>query len=66
MKCPFCGDTENKVVDSRLSKDASVIRRRRQCLACDQRFTTYERLEELATYVIKKTARARSLTATSC
>lgn len=54
MKCPFCGDTENKVVDSRLSKDASVIRRRRQCLACDQRFTTYERLEELATYVIKK------------
>lgn len=54
MKCPFCGYVENKVVDSRLSKDAAVIRRRRQCLSCDQRFTTYERLEELATYVIKK------------
>ncbi|KMY67035.1 NrdR family transcriptional regulator [Desulfocarbo indianensis] len=54
MKCPFCGHTDNKVVDSRVSKDASVIRRRRQCLECDQRFTTYERVEELETYVIKK------------
>lgn len=54
MKCPFCTAVENKVVDSRVSKDASVIRRRRQCLECGQRFTTYERVEELETYVIKK------------
>jgi transcriptional repressor NrdR len=45
---------DNKVVDSRVSKDASVIRRRRQCLDCGQRFTTYERVEELETYVVKK------------
>ena len=54
MKCPFCGHHDNKVVDSRVSKDASVIRRRRQCLDCGQRFTTYERVEALDTYVIKK------------
>ena len=54
MKCPFCNHADNKVVDSRVSKDASVIRRRRQCLDCGQRFTTYERVEELDTYVIKK------------
>jgi transcriptional repressor NrdR len=45
---------DNKVVDSRVSKDAAVIRRRRQCLECGQRFTTYEKLEELETYVVKK------------
>lgn len=54
MRCPFCGHVDNKVVDSRVSKDATVIRRRRQCLDCGQRFTTYERVEELETYVIKK------------
>ncbi len=54
MKCPFCGHVDNKVVDSRVSKDAAVIRRRRQCLDCGQRFTTYERVEELETFVIKK------------
>jgi len=54
VKCPFCGHHDNKVVDSRVSKDASVIRRRRQCLDCGQRFTTYERVEALDTYVIKK------------
>ncbi|MFH1061134.1 MAG: transcriptional regulator NrdR [Pseudomonadota bacterium] len=54
MKCPFCAHVDNKVVDSRVSKDASVIRRRRQCLDCGQRFTTYERVEELETYVVKK------------
>jgi transcriptional repressor NrdR len=54
VRCPFCGQTDNKVVDSRVSKDASVIRRRRECLACHQRFTTYERVEEQETYVIKK------------
>jgi len=54
VKCPFCGHNDNKVVDSRVSKDASVIRRRRQCLQCGQRFTTYERVEEMETYVVKK------------
>ncbi len=54
MRCPFCGHNDNKVVDSRVSKDASVIRRRRHCLHCDQRFTTYERVEEMETYVVKK------------
>lgn len=54
MKCPYCGEVDNKVVDSRVSKDAAVIRRRRQCLECGQRFTTYEKLEELETYVVKK------------
>jgi transcriptional repressor NrdR len=54
VRCPFCGHADNKVVDSRVSKDATVIRRRRQCLDCGQRFTTYERVEELETYVIKK------------
>ena len=54
MRCPFCGKLDNKVVDSRVSKDASVIRRRRQCQDCSQRFTTYERVEEMETYVVKK------------
>ena len=54
MKCPFCGYHDNKVVDSRVSKDATVIRRRRQCLECNQRFTTYERVEELETFVVKR------------
>ncbi len=54
MRCPFCAKLDNKVVDSRVSKDASVIRRRRQCQDCGQRFTTYERVEEMDTYVIKK------------
>jgi transcriptional repressor NrdR len=54
VRCPFCAKLDNKVVDSRVSKDASVIRRRRQCQDCGQRFTTYERVEEMDTYVIKK------------
>ncbi|RJX36198.1 MAG: transcriptional repressor NrdR [Desulfarculus sp.] len=54
MRCPFCAKLDNKVVDSRVSKDASVIRRRRQCQDCGQRFTTYERVEEMETYVVKK------------
>ena len=54
MKCPFCGHVDNKVVDSRMSKDASEVRRRRECLSCQQRFTTYERVEEIEVYVIKK------------
>ncbi len=57
MKCPFCQEKENKVIDSRLSKDAQVIRRRRECLECGRRFTTYERIEEVLPLVIKKDGR---------
>ena len=54
MKCPFCGEIDNKVIDSRLSKDASVIRRRRECLICKRRFTTYEQIEEIPIMIVKK------------
>lgn len=54
MRCPYCGSSEDKVVDSRAIKDDSEIRRRRECLACSRRFTTYERIEETAPIVIKK------------
>ena len=54
MKCPFCGDEESKVVDSRHSEDNQSIRRRRECLACQRRFTTYEILESLPIIVIKR------------
>ena len=54
MKCPFCRHLENKVIDSRMSKDGSVIRRRRECLGCQRRFTTHERIEEIMPMVIKK------------
>ncbi len=57
MRCPVCGKIEDKVIDSRLAKDNTVIRRRRQCLACLKRFTTYERIEEVLPYVIKKDGR---------
>ncbi len=57
MKCPFCSDLQNKVIDSRLSKDHNVIRRRRECLVCSKRFTTYERIEEILPLVIKKDGR---------
>ena len=57
MKCPFCSEIENKVIDSRLSKDASVIRRRRECLTCSRRFTTYEHIEEIPIMIIKKDGR---------
>jgi transcriptional repressor NrdR len=57
MKCPFCGEIDNKVIDSRLSKDASVIRRRRECLICSRRFTTYEHIEEVPIMIIKKDGR---------
>lgn len=57
MKCPFCADLENKVIDSRLSKEGQVIRRRRECLACGRRFTTYERVEETMPLVVKKDGR---------
>lgn len=57
MKCPFCGETENRVVDSRLSKDKTEIRRRRECLGCARRFTTFERLEDIPVMVVKKDGR---------
>jgi len=57
MKCPFCGEIENKVIDSRLGKDANVIRRRRECLLCNRRFTTYEHIEEIPIMIVKKDGR---------
>ncbi len=55
MKCPFCGDTDTRVVDSRATDENSAIRRRRECVNCAERFTTYERVEETPIIVIKKT-----------
>jgi transcriptional repressor NrdR len=57
MKCPFCTELENKVIDSRLSNQGAIIRRRRECLACARRFTTYERVEEILPMVVKKDGR---------
>ncbi|MBI2425124.1 MAG: transcriptional repressor NrdR [Candidatus Hydrogenedentes bacterium] len=57
MRCPFCGHSNGRVVDSRSSKEGDAIRRRRECLNCDRRFTTYERIEEVAQMVIKKDGR---------
>ena len=57
MKCPFCGHPDHKVVDSRTSSDGQAIRRRRECLACERRFTTYEHVEEQRLMVIKKDGR---------
>lgn len=57
MKCPFCAGLDNKVIDSRLSKDGNVVRRRRECLNCHRRFTTHERVEEIMPVVIKKDGR---------
>ncbi len=60
MKCPFCAEVENKVIDSRLSNQGAVIRRRRECLGCQRRFTTYERVEEILPMVVKKDGRRES------
>ncbi|MGQ9618309.1 MAG: transcriptional regulator NrdR [Candidatus Aminicenantia bacterium] len=57
MKCPYCGYQEDKVIDSRQFKDGSSIRRRRECLKCGKRFTTYERIEDIPMMVIKKDGR---------
>lgn len=54
MKCPFCGETDSKVIDSRPAEDGSSIRRRRQCNVCKKRFTTYEKVETIPLIVIKK------------
>lgn len=60
MKCPYCSNTDNKVIDSRLSKDGRTIRRRRECLDCERRFTTCERLEEILPMIVKKDGRRES------
>lgn len=57
MHCPFCGCLDSKVIDSRASEEGNAIRRRRECLACQKRFTTYERVEETPLIVIKKDGR---------
>lgn len=57
MKCPFCGENDNKVIDSRVSKEGNAIRRRRECLLCSRRFTTYEHIEEIPLMIIKKDRR---------
>ncbi|KMT21418.1 transcriptional regulator NrdR [Clostridium cylindrosporum] len=54
MRCPFCGNVETKVLDSRPTEDSASIRRRRECLNCLKRFTTYEKIEDIPVYVIKK------------
>ncbi|MBF0216175.1 MAG: transcriptional repressor NrdR [Candidatus Omnitrophica bacterium] len=54
MKCPYCGKTEDKVIDSRMSAEGASIRRRRECLACEKRFTTYEYIEEAPLMVVKR------------
>ena len=54
MRCPFCGSTEDRVVDSRESRDGDAIRRRRECLGCGRRFTSYERVEEIPLMVVKR------------
>ena len=60
MKCPFCGHAKDKVVDSRESGAGDSIRRRRECLACERRFTSYERIEEIPYLVVKKDGRRES------
>ena len=57
MKCPYCGFAQDRVVDSRESKDADSIRRRRECERCNKRFTTYERIDEIPYMVVKKDGR---------
>jgi len=57
MRCPFCGNTEDRVVDSRESREGDVIRRRRECVRCDRRFTSYEKIESLPFQVVKRDQR---------
>lgn len=66
MKCPFCGYTESKVVDSRPTDDSERIRRRRECLRCQKRFTTYEVVETVPIIVIKKNGMRNPLTGKNC
>jgi len=57
MKCPYCGNLDSRVVDSRISKDKNAIKRRRECNSCKKRFTTYEKVEEMELTVVKKDGR---------
>lgn len=57
MKCPYCRENNNKVIDSRLSKEGNAIRRRRECISCKRRFTTYETVEDIPLMIIKKDKR---------
>lgn len=57
MKCPFCENLEDRVIDSRSSKEGNAIRRRRECLKCGKRFTSYERVEDVVSMVVKKDGR---------
>lgn len=57
MKCPFCGNINDKVIDSRMSKEGDVIRRRRECLQCEKRFTSYEKVDEILPVIVKKDGR---------
>ncbi len=61
MRCPKCGSLEDKVIDSRLSKDGAAIRRRRECLECEDRYTTYEQLERIELRVVKRDGRLEPL-----
>ena len=63
MKCPYCGHLGDKVVDSRESKEGEVIRRRRECLECGRRFTSYERIDEIPYMVVKKDGTPRAVRA---
>ncbi|MGE3063166.1 MAG: transcriptional regulator NrdR [bacterium] len=62
MKCPFCGYEENKVIDSRTSKDGQSVRRRRECVECKRRFTTYEYVEKVPVMIIKRDSRREPYT----
>ena len=64
MKCPYCGNLDNKVIDSRMTKEGSSVRRRRECLNCKRRFTTYERVEHLPLVLIKKDGRRETFART--
>ncbi len=57
MKCPYCGELDNKVIDSRMTKHGNTVRRRRECLDCNRRFTTYERVEQVPMVLVKKDGR---------
>jgi transcriptional repressor NrdR len=57
VKCPFCGNLEDKVIDSRTSREGNAIRRRRECLKCSKRFTSYERVDDIIPLVVKKDGR---------
>lgn len=65
VKCPYCNHLDDKVIDSRPTDEHTVIRRRRECLACGSRYTTYEKIESTQLFVIKKTELDRPLTGTS-